>query len=48
MSSSPEPTPNRLQLDIDRMEGSGQRADLIYQAVTIAAILLLLGSLGLF
>jgi len=48
MSSSPEPTPTRLQLNIDRMEDPGQRADFVYQIVTVAAMLLLLGSLWLF
>jgi hypothetical protein len=48
MSSSPESASTRLQSNADRMEGSGQRADLVYQTVTIAAMLLLLGSLWLF
>jgi hypothetical protein len=48
MQLSPQPAPIPLELNADRREGSGQRADVVYQTVTIAAMLLLLGTLWIF
>jgi hypothetical protein len=48
MQLSPQSAPIPLELNAGRKEGSRQRADLVYQTVTIAAMLLLLGSLWVF
>jgi hypothetical protein len=48
MSFTPQSAPSRLHVQGDRMESSGRVADIVYQTVTIAAMLLLLGSLWVF
>jgi hypothetical protein len=48
MQSSPQSAPRCLPQAADAVAPSRQRDDLAYQAVTVAAILLVLGSLWLF
>lgn len=48
MQLSPHSAPIPLELNADRKEGSHKRADFAYQMVTIAAMLLLLGTLCAF
>ena len=48
MQSSPHTASTSLPVQASRTDYSGQPADLIYQTVTIAAMLLILGSLWLF
>ena len=48
MQSSPQTASTSLPVQASRADHSGQPADLVYQTVTIAAMLLLLGSLWVF
>ena len=48
MPSSPQSAPTRLQVNGDQSPRSGQASDIVYQTITIAAMLLLLGSLWVF
>ena len=48
MQSSPQSASTSLPVQASRMDRSSQPADIVYQTVTIAAMLLLLGSLWLF
>ena len=48
MHSSPPSAVVPVQSPVDAATPPGQREDLVYQAVTVAAIVLLLGSLWLF
>jgi hypothetical protein len=48
MQLSPQIASSLLPVQTNRMDNSNQPADLVYQTVTIAAMLLLLGSLWLF
>lgn len=48
MQLSPQSAPIPLELNADGKEGSRQRGDIAYQMVTIAAMLLLLGTLCAF
>ena len=48
MQSSPQIASSPLPVQVSRMDHTRQPADLVYQTVTIAAMLLLLGSLWLF
>jgi hypothetical protein len=48
MQTSPQAVSNSVPRPSDVPNGARTRADLIYQVVTIAAVLLLLGSLWVF
>ncbi|HEY6848417.1 MAG TPA: hypothetical protein VI320_19745 [Terracidiphilus sp.] len=48
MHSSPQSAAVPVQSPVNAATPPGQREDLLYQAVTIAAIVLLIGSLWLF
>jgi hypothetical protein len=48
MQLSPQSAPIPLEANADRKVGFRQRADVAYQMVTIAAMLLLLGTLCAF
>jgi hypothetical protein len=48
MNGFPQSAPTVTQASHDCEDGSRQPPDLVYQTVTIAAMLLLLGSLWLF
>jgi hypothetical protein len=48
MQSSPQTASTSLPEQASRMDRSSQSADFVYQSVTIAAMLLLLGSLWVF
>jgi hypothetical protein len=48
MHSSPQSAVVPVQSPIDAATPAGQREDLVYQVVTVAAIVLLLASLWLF
>jgi len=48
MQLFPHSAPIPLEMNADRKDSSRQRADLAYQMVTVAAMLLLLGSLWVF
>jgi hypothetical protein len=48
MKVSPEATSISMTAHAEPTEGSRQQADLLYQTVTVAAILLVLGSLWAF
>ena len=48
MQLSPQSAPIPLEANADRTDGVGSQADFVYQAVTVVAMLLLLGSLWVF
>jgi len=48
MHPSPQSASTDLPMKDNRAESSGRAADVVYQTVTIAAMLLLLGSLWVF
>ena len=48
MQSSPQSASTSLPVQANRINQSSQPADLVYQTVTIAAMLLILGSLWVF
>jgi hypothetical protein len=48
MQTSPQAASSAVPRHSDAPTGPGRHADLIYQAVTVVAVLLLLGSLWVF